>query len=102
MMRNNDRPGTSYGGKHGDMAYAAAFIMHTVPMLTDLDAFSWWTISDIFEEGWLGGAPFYGTYEYLHLAYRVFASYTIVVYVEPFPTAELLIFYYGHALKHFE
>jgi hypothetical protein len=35
------------GGKHGDMAYAAAFIIHTTPMLTELDAFSWWTISDI-------------------------------------------------------
>ena len=34
-------PGTSYGGKHGDMAYAAAFIIHTTPQLTDLDAFSW-------------------------------------------------------------
>ena len=51
-------PGCAYGGKHGDMAYAAAFIMHTTPLLTDLDAFSWWTISDIFEEGWLSGAPF--------------------------------------------
>jgi hypothetical protein len=29
------------------MAYAAAFIIHTTPMLTELDAFSWWTISDI-------------------------------------------------------
>jgi len=55
-------PGTSYGGKHGDMAYAAAFIFHTVPQLTELDAFSWWTISDVFEEGWLRGAPFYGGY----------------------------------------
>ena len=44
------------------MAYAAAFIFHTIPQLTDLDAFSWWTISDVFEEGWLRGAPFYGGY----------------------------------------
>lgn len=55
-------PGCAYGGKHGDMAYAAAFILHTVPQLTDLDAFSWWTISDVFEEGWLSGLPFYGGY----------------------------------------
>lgn len=53
-------PGCAYGGKHGDMAYAAAFILHTVPQLTGLDAFSWWTISDVFEEGWLSGLPFYG------------------------------------------
>jgi xylan 1,4-beta-xylosidase len=71
-------PGTSYGGKHGDMAYAAAFIIHTTPMLTDLDAFSWWTISDVFEEGWLSGAPFYGGYGLLTVngvakpAYRAF------------------------------
>jgi len=71
-------PGCAYGGKHGDMAYAAAFIIHTTPMLTDLDAFSWWTISDIFEEGWLGGAPFYGGYGLLTVdgvakpAYRAF------------------------------
>ena len=32
------------------MSYAAAFVFHTVPQLTDLDAFSWWTISDVFEE----------------------------------------------------
>jgi hypothetical protein len=49
-----------------------------VPMLTDLDAFSWWTISDVFEEGWLGGAPFYGGYGLLTVngiakpAYRAF------------------------------
>eukprot|EP01052_Picozoa_sp_SAG31_P036683 SAG31_NODE_4616_length_3094_cov_1.782638_4_plen_176_part_00 len=82
-------PGCAYGGKHGDMACrlsicmllvvaasssgidtcagaaaadAAAFIMHTIPTLTDLDMLSWWTISDIFEEGWLSGIPFYGGY----------------------------------------
>lgn len=71
-------PGCAFGGKHGDMAYAAAFIMHTTPMLTDLDAFSWWTISDVFEEGWLNGAPFYGGYGLLTVngvakpAYRAF------------------------------
>jgi xylan 1,4-beta-xylosidase len=71
-------PGCAYGGKHGDMAYAAAFIIHTTPMLTDLDAFSWWTISDVFEEGWLSGAPFYGGYGLLTVngvakpAYRAF------------------------------
>eukprot|EP01045_Picozoa_sp_COSAG04_P012291 COSAG04_NODE_822_length_10053_cov_12.017681_3_plen_37_part_00 len=25
-----------------------------------IDVFSWWTISDIFEEDWLGGTPFSG------------------------------------------
>ena len=71
-------PGTAYGGKHGDIAYAAAFIIHTTPMLTGLDAFSWWTISDVFEEGWLSGATFYGGYGLLNVngvakpAYRAF------------------------------
>ena len=44
------------------MSYAAAFIIHTIPTLTGLDMFSWWTISDVFEEGWLSGIPFYGGY----------------------------------------
>jgi beta-xylosidase len=25
-----------------------------------IEKFSWWTISDVFEEDWLGGTPFSG------------------------------------------
>lgn len=55
-------PGTGFGGKHGDTAYAAAFIFHTIPLLTSLEVVSWWTFSDIFEENWMIGLPFYGGY----------------------------------------
>jgi hypothetical protein len=55
-------PGTGFGGRHGDTAYAAAFIMHTVPQLSSLHVLSWWSISDIFEENWMIGKPFYGGY----------------------------------------
>ena len=51
-------PGTGFGGKHGDVAYAAAFVMHTLPRLTSLEVVSWWTFSDIFEENWMIGKPF--------------------------------------------
>ena len=53
-------PGTGFGGSHSDRAYAAAFVMHTVPLLSRLEAVSWWTFSDIFEENWMIGRPFYG------------------------------------------
>lgn len=55
-------PGTGYGGTHGDTSYAAAFIVHTMPLLTSLEVVSWWTFSDIFEENWMIGQPFYGGY----------------------------------------
>ena len=55
-------PGTSFGGKHGDMSYAAAFVMRNIPLLASLDVLSWWTFSDIFEEGSMYGMPFYGGY----------------------------------------
>ena len=42
------------------VSYAAAFAIRTIPMLTKVDVASWWTFSDVFEEGWLTGAPFYG------------------------------------------
>jgi len=53
-------PGTGFGGPHGDTSYAAAFIVHTLPLLSSLEVVSWWTFSDIFEENWLLGQPFYG------------------------------------------
>jgi len=71
-------PGTGFGGKHGDTAYAAAFVMHTLPRLTSLDVVSWWTFSDVFEENWMIGAPFYGGFGLLTVhgvakpAYRAF------------------------------
>ena len=71
-------PGTGYGGQHGDTAYAAAFVTHTLPLLTSLDVVSWWTFSDIFEENWMIGRPFYGGYGLLTVdnvakpAYRAF------------------------------
>lgn len=67
-------------GVHADTSYAAAFIFHTIPMI-DFDAvevFSWWCISDIFEEGWLEGTPFHGGFGLLTAqniakpAYRAF------------------------------
>ena len=48
-------PGTGFGGKHGDLSYAASFVVHTLPRLTSLDVVSWWTFSDIFEENWMIG-----------------------------------------------
>ena len=32
------------GGHHGDLSYAAAFVMHNVRLLTDLDVWSYWTL----------------------------------------------------------
>ena len=71
-------PGTGFGGRHGDTAYAAAFVVHTLPRLTSLDLVSWWTFSDIFEENWMIGKPFYGGFGLLTIdgvakpAYRAF------------------------------
>ena len=60
-------PGTGYAGSHGDTSYAAAFIIRTVPMLSqELELLSWWTFSDVFDEGWLTGVPFYGGYGLLN------------------------------------
>lgn len=33
-----------------DTAYAAAFLIYNIPLLTKLDVLSYWTFSDIFEE----------------------------------------------------
>eukprot|EP01047_Picozoa_sp_COSAG01_P063968 COSAG01_NODE_8383_length_2806_cov_2.432582_2_plen_82_part_00 len=40
------------------------FIFHTIPLMdhTAIEKFSWWTISDVFEEDWLGGTPFSGDF----------------------------------------
>eukprot|EP01052_Picozoa_sp_SAG31_P026636 SAG31_NODE_2431_length_5707_cov_2.157810_2_plen_225_part_00 len=45
-----------------DTAYAAAFLFHNIPLLIDVDILSYWTFSDIFEEGWLAGPPFQDTW----------------------------------------
>eukprot|EP00962_Isochrysis_galbana_P000107 scaffold32_cov120-Isochrysis_galbana.AAC.1 len=55
-------PGTGFGGRHGDTAYASAFIVHTVPQLASVEVLSWWGLSDILEENWMIGRPFYGGY----------------------------------------
>jgi xylan 1,4-beta-xylosidase len=71
-------PGTGYGGNHSDGAYAAAFAVLSAPALSSIPAASWWTFSDIFDEGWLTGEPFYGGYGLLSThgvrkpAYRAF------------------------------
>jgi xylan 1,4-beta-xylosidase len=59
----NDPGARTGGGHHGDLSYAAAFVMHNVPLLTDLDLWSYWTFTDVFEEGWgMSGAPFHGQF----------------------------------------
>jgi hypothetical protein len=40
---NNIAPG---GELHRDKAYAAAFMLHNVPLLTNLTLMSWWTFTD--------------------------------------------------------
>ena len=72
--------GPEYGSlsAHADTAYAASFIMHNIPLLEDVDIFSWWTFTYVFEEGWIRGIPFYGgfgllnTQEIAKPAYRAF------------------------------
>ena len=36
-----------YVAQHGDLSYAAAFVMHNVPLLTNLDVWSYWTFTDV-------------------------------------------------------
>lgn len=50
------------GGDHRDTAYAAGFVLHNIPLLRPLDIFSWWTFSDVFEEGGMVGVPFSNAY----------------------------------------
>ena len=81
-------PGTGEAGPHSDTAYAAAYAIRTIPMLasarhTDgvtpaIALASWWTFSDLLDEGWLTGTPFYGGFGLLSSqgvakpAYRAF------------------------------
>lgn len=54
---------TVHSGHHGDQSYAAAFVMRNIPLLTSLDMLSYWTFTDVFEEGWgMPGAPFHGQF----------------------------------------
>lgn len=84
-------PGCAYGGKHGDMAYAAAFILHTIPTLTELDMFSWWTISDVFEEGWLSGIPFCTLPRSHSVRYLTICSSALFYCSDPSPMLTLLL-----------
>ncbi|EGD74675.1 hypothetical protein PTSG_12384 [Salpingoeca rosetta] len=43
---------------HRDTAYAAAFVFHNVPLVQNLSLFSWWTFTDVFEEGGMNPSPF--------------------------------------------
>ena len=42
-----------------DDASAAAFLFRNVGLLDQLDLWSWWTFSDIFEEQWMQSSPFH-------------------------------------------
>lgn len=44
---------------HRDRSSAAAFLFRNIPLLSNLQMLSWWTFSDIFEETWMLGTPFY-------------------------------------------
>jgi xylan 1,4-beta-xylosidase len=45
-------------GTFRDHSYAAAFLLHNIPLMRSLDMMSWWTFTDIFEEGGLSARPF--------------------------------------------
>eukprot|EP01052_Picozoa_sp_SAG31_P024173 SAG31_NODE_2039_length_6594_cov_7.103926_4_plen_621_part_00 len=47
------------GGTNRDDASGAAFLFRNIGLLESLDMFSFWTFSDIFEEGWMRSAPFH-------------------------------------------
>ena len=80
-------PGTGEAGPQGDTAYAASFAIRNVPLLATaniaraaaqggaadtaadtaaVELASWWAVSDIFEEGWMSGVPFYGGFGLLN------------------------------------
>ena len=74
-------PGTGEAGPHSDTAYAAAFAVRAITQLSEaatpigtakaeseapVDLASWWTFSDLLDEGWLTGAPFYGGFGLLN------------------------------------
>lgn len=46
-------------GKDLDAPFGAAFAFRQVAAIQDVDLFSWWTFTDIFEEGWMRSAPFH-------------------------------------------
>jgi len=45
-----------------DSSSAAAFIFRQVAALGEVDMLSWWTFTDIFEEGWMRSMPFQNGY----------------------------------------
>lgn len=45
-----------------DDSSAAAFVYRQMGRMQALDVFSWWTFSDVFEEGWMRSAPFHNGY----------------------------------------
>jgi hypothetical protein len=47
------------GGTNRDDASGAAFLFRNIGLLESLDMFSFWTFTDIFEEGWMRSAPFH-------------------------------------------
>jgi xylan 1,4-beta-xylosidase len=42
-----------------DAPFAAAFAFRQIAAIEDVDMFSWWTFTDIFEEQWMRSAPFH-------------------------------------------
>lgn len=42
-----------------DDSSAAAFVFRMIDQLEGFDIFSWWTFSDVFEEGWMRSEPFH-------------------------------------------
>eukprot|EP00658_Telonema_sp_P-2_P026392 TRINITY_DN20653_c0_g1_i1.p1 TRINITY_DN20653_c0_g1~~TRINITY_DN20653_c0_g1_i1.p1 ORF type:complete len:537 (+),score=113.23 TRINITY_DN20653_c0_g1_i1:211-1821(+) len=50
------------GDTSRDDASAAGFVFRMVGKMQPLDMFSWWTFSDVFEEGWMRSAPFHNGY----------------------------------------
>ena len=76
-----------------DDASAAAFVFRVMGMVQQLDLFSWWTFSDVFEEGWMRSAPFHNGYglmtvqgtrkpawRYLHPFSRALTFVTLVLH----------------------
>jgi len=50
------------GGTSRDDSSAAAFVFRHMALMEKLDMFSWWTFSDVFEEGWMQSDPFHNGY----------------------------------------
>lgn len=50
------------GASSRDDSSAAAFVIRQIGLLDQLDMLSWWTFSDVFEEGWLRSDPFHNGY----------------------------------------